>query len=212
MLRGCPLPRENKDAQAPWQLESLWPCRTGIEQQRLAEPFDFRLVGMAKDADVRLDFLEKHSSALCELPAFIQNMTDGDAAACQLDHGFGRTSALAIIVDVARDGGDRSDLLQLFDHGPIANVSGMENVIDASEMLLDDRIESAMGIGNHSNANGSRLVHGVATGWVPSEACTCFQSKVKGSGDFFGKAASSAFNRSALAALIGCVESHSIRP
>jgi hypothetical protein len=25
---------------------------------------------------------------LCQLPAFIQNMTDGDVAACQFDHGL----------------------------------------------------------------------------------------------------------------------------
>ena len=44
-------------------------------------------------------------------------------------------------------GGDRRDLLQVFDHGPIANVLGVENVIDASEMSSD----------------GSLLIHGVAT-------------------------------------------------
>ena len=164
MLRGCPLPRENKDAQAPWQLESLWPCRTGIEQQRLAEPFDFRLVGMAKHADIRLFALKKGSSFLRQLPAFILNMTDGDAAACQFDHGLGRKYALSVIVDIARDGGDRSDLFQLFNHGPIANVSGMKDVIDPFEMSPDGQIEQAMGIGNYSDPNGSALVHGVATG------------------------------------------------
>jgi hypothetical protein len=40
----------------------------------------------------------------------------------------------------------------------------MEDVIDASEMSPDGRIESAMGIGNHSDPNGSALVHGAATG------------------------------------------------
>ena len=33
-----------------------------------------------------------------------------------------------------------------------------------------------MGIGNHSDPNGAPLVHGVTTGWDPSEACTCFAS------------------------------------
>ena len=88
----------------------------------------------------------------------------------------------------------------------------MENVIDTFEMPSNRWIEEAMGIGNHADPNGSLPIHGAATGWDPSETCTCFQSNVNGSGDFFGKAASSAFNRSALAALIGCVESHSIRP
>ena len=38
-------------------------------------------------------------------------------------------------------GDDRSDLLQLFDHGSIANVPGVENVIDASKMSSNRRIE-----------------------------------------------------------------------
>ena len=96
---------------------------------------------MAKDAEVWLVFLEERSSFFRQLPAFVQNMTDGDAAACQFDHGLGRKSALFIIVDVAGDGGDRSDLLQLLDHGPIANVPGVENVIDALKMSSNRRIE-----------------------------------------------------------------------
>jgi hypothetical protein len=68
-------------------------------------------------------------------------MPDGDAAACQFDHGLGRKSALFIIVDVAGDGGDRSDLLQLFDHGPITNIPGVENMIDACKMSSNRRIE-----------------------------------------------------------------------
>ena len=43
-------------------------------------------------------------------------------------------------------------------------------------MSPNGRIESAMGIGNHSDPNGAPLVHGVTTGWDPSEACTCFAS------------------------------------
>ena len=88
---------------------------------------------MAKDADVRLFALKKRSPVLRELPAFVQEMTNGDAEACQFDHGLGRRSALTII-DITGNGDDRSDLLQLFDHGPIANVSGVENVIDAFKM------------------------------------------------------------------------------
>jgi hypothetical protein len=68
-------------------------------------------------------------------------MTDGDAAACQFDHGLGGKSALFIIIDVAGDGGDRSNLLQLFDHGLIANIPGVENVIDALKMSSNRRIE-----------------------------------------------------------------------
>jgi hypothetical protein len=119
---------------------------------------------MTKDADVWSFAIQKGSPVLRELPAFIQNMTDGDAAACQFDHGLGRKSALFIIIDVAGDGGDWRDLLQLFDHRPIANVPGVENVIDTSEVSPDGRIEQTVGVGNHSDPNGSALLHGVATG------------------------------------------------
>jgi len=138
-FNGTALDRD--DANAAWQTKSFHPGRTRIEEQRLAEPFNFRLMRMTKDAEVWLGFLEKHSSVLRELPAFIQNMTDGDAAACQFDHGLGRKSALFIIIDVAGDGGDRSDLLQLFDHGPITNIPGVENMIDACKMSSNRRIE-----------------------------------------------------------------------
>ncbi len=63
-----------------------------------------------KDADVRLFAIQKCSSVLRQLPAFVQNMTDGDAATSQLDHDFGRESALFLIVDVAGNRCDRSDL------------------------------------------------------------------------------------------------------
>ena len=96
---------------------------------------------MAKDTNVRSFAIQKGSSTLRELSAFIQNMTDGDAAACQFDHGLGRKYALFIFIDVAGDGGDRSNLLQLFNHGPIANVPRVENVIDAFEMSSNRRIE-----------------------------------------------------------------------
>ena len=63
--------RENKDAHTPWKFESLRTCRSWIEQQCLTEPFGFRLVGMAKDADVRLFALKKRSPVLREFPAFV---------------------------------------------------------------------------------------------------------------------------------------------
>jgi hypothetical protein len=148
----------------PWEVESLWARRARIEQQRLAEPFNLGLMRVAKDADIRSFAIQKGSPVFRELPDFIQNMTDGDAVACQFDHGLGRKSSPFIIVDVAKDGGDRRDLLQLFNHGSIADVSGVENVIDASEVSPDGRIKQAMGVGNHSDTNGSAVVHGAMTG------------------------------------------------
>jgi hypothetical protein len=66
------------------------------------EPFAFRLMSVAKDADVRLFAIQEGSPGLCELPAFIHNATDRDAEAGQSDHRLGRKSALSLIVDVVK--------------------------------------------------------------------------------------------------------------
>ena len=51
-------------------------------------------MGVAKDADIWMFVLQERSSFFRQFPAFIQNMTDGDAEACQVDHGLGRKPAL----------------------------------------------------------------------------------------------------------------------
>jgi hypothetical protein len=56
---------------------------------------------MTKNADVWLLAVQKGSPVLRHLPAFVQNMPDGDAAACQFNDGLGRRYALFVIVDVA---------------------------------------------------------------------------------------------------------------
>jgi hypothetical protein len=158
------LSRNDKDAQPARQLESLRSCRSWIEEQCLAEPFNFRLVRVTEDADIRLFTIQKGSPVSCELPAFIHHMPESNTDSKECHHSFRWKPTLFVPVDVAGDGGDRRDLLQLFDYGPITNVPGVENVIDASEMSPDGRIEQAMGIGNYSDSNGSALVHGAATG------------------------------------------------
>ena len=132
---------ETQKTNATGKCESLWPCRSWIEQQRFAEPFRFGLMRMTKDADIGLFAFKKCETFLYQLPAFVHDMTDRDAAACQFDHGLGRKSTLFIRVDVAGDGGDWRNLPQLFDHGATADVPSVENVIDAFEMLSNRWIE-----------------------------------------------------------------------
>ena len=95
---------ETQKADASGKGESLWSCRSWIEQQRFAEPFRFWLMCVAKDADIGLFAFKKCSSFFRQFPAFIQNMTDGDAEACQVDHGLGRKPALVIATHIAGDG------------------------------------------------------------------------------------------------------------
>ena len=49
-------------------------------------------------------------------------------------------------------GGDWNDLLQLLDDGSLANVSGVEYMIDACEMSSNRRIENTMGIGDYADS------------------------------------------------------------
>ena len=71
-----------KNAKPPRQYEPFRASRAGIEQKSRSVPVRFWLVGMAEHADVRLFALKKRSSAFRQLPAFVQDMTNGDAEAC----------------------------------------------------------------------------------------------------------------------------------
>ena len=59
---------------------------------------------VAEDADIGLFAFKKCETFFCQLPAFVHNMTDRDAAACQFDHGLGRKPALVIAIHIAGDG------------------------------------------------------------------------------------------------------------
>src|SRR5262249_52213806 len=81
-----------------------------------------------------------------------------------------------------------------------------------TKMLLNHRIEKPMGIRQDTDTKHSGSIHEPAPACASSDARTFAHSKVKGAGLNFGMAVSSALNRSALAPLIGWVESHSTRP
>ena len=93
----------SKNTHTPQKFEPPWPGRAGIEQQSLTEPLRSWLVRVAEDADIWMFTLQERPPLFRHLPAFVQDMTDGDAAACRFDHDLGRKSALSIIVHVFRD-------------------------------------------------------------------------------------------------------------
>jgi hypothetical protein len=132
---------ETQKTKTSGQLESLWSSRSGVEEQRLAEPFNFRLVRVTEDANIKLRTIQKGSPVFCEPPAFIHHMPESSADSKECYHSFRWEPTLFIPIDVAGDGGDRSDPLQLFDHGPITYVPGVENVIDPFKMSSNRRIE-----------------------------------------------------------------------
>jgi hypothetical protein len=91
-------------------------------------------------------------------------MADGDATARQLNYDLGRKPTLFTIVNVTENDCDWRNLLQLLNDGSLANVPGVEDMIDASEVSPDSWVEQAVSIGNYSDPNGSALVHRAAPG------------------------------------------------
>ena len=94
-------------------------------------------MGMPEDADIWMFMLQECPPFFRQLPPFIQNMTNGDTEACQFDYSLRRKYTLFTVIDVAGDGGDRRDQLQLLEDGSLANISGVEYMIDVSEVLHD---------------------------------------------------------------------------
>jgi len=108
---------------------------------------------VAKDTDVGVFSIQKASPFACELPAFIHDVTDGDAEAGQFDDRLWWKSTLLKPIDIAGDGRHGSKKLKLLDDESCADITGMNNVIDASEVSYDRRIKQAVGVGNNADAN-----------------------------------------------------------
>jgi hypothetical protein len=76
-------------------------------------------------------------------------MPDRDSEPTQLEDRLGREPTPAIAVHVARYGRHRGERLELGDDGPVADVSGMEDVIHASEVPQDRAVEQAVRVRDH---------------------------------------------------------------
>ena len=84
------------------------------------------------------------------------------------DVGLGQLGAGAFAVDVAADRGDGSDFGELVEYGDFANVTAMEDAIDAGERGSDFGTKEAVGVGDDSEfhvfriscAGGGRLREG----------------------------------------------------
>lgn len=82
----------------------LGPAEPGLNEQHLAEPFNFWLMRVAEDADIWMFTLQERPSFFRHLSAFVQNMANSDAKAGQLDHGLGWESTLLVPIDIAVNG------------------------------------------------------------------------------------------------------------
>src|SRR2546430_3269929 len=74
------LPALNRqDPQPAWQRKALGTRRAGIEEQRIAEPFGFRLMRVAEDADIGPFPIQERSPLVSQLSAFIHDVPDRHA-------------------------------------------------------------------------------------------------------------------------------------
>jgi len=104
---------KSQKTDAPRTRESFRSRGSWIEQQRLTEPFCSRLMRVTEDADIGV-FTFKTCAVVCRhLPAFVQNMTDGDAAACQFGHDLRRQSTLVEPINIVVGHCDRGSALSL---------------------------------------------------------------------------------------------------
>jgi hypothetical protein len=113
-----------------------------------------RLMGMAKDTDVRPGPIKKGSPVFGQLSSFIQNVADRDLPTGDRNHCLWWKSALFVSIDVAGDGGHRSNRLQLLNHGSLADVTGVNNMIHIPKILWDGWIKKTMRIGKHTDPYG----------------------------------------------------------
>ena len=143
------------------QLEALRTSRSGIEQQRVSEPFVLRLMRMTEDTDVRPGPIEKRFSLFGQLSRFKHDVPNRDADTIQLDYGFCGETALFILIDIARDSRHGSNRLKLIDNGSSTNVAGVDNMIHVMEMPHNHRVEEAVGIGNNPDADRPQAFHGL---------------------------------------------------
>src|SRR5262245_4519321 len=160
-------------------------------------------MAMTEDTDIWFVRIQPSSRVVCQLSFLIQHMAHGNRFAVPTDHDLSRKSASLVLVDIAGHGYHRCKTFERLDYPSIADVSCVHYRGHADKMSFDRGIIEPVSIGNDPDANGPTLLHGVATGWTPSESCTFFQSNVNGSGIIFGKDANSALSSSARAVLIG---------
>lgn len=107
---------------------------------------------MTKDTNVWSGASEKRSPFFAQLPCFKHDMPNRNTEPIQVQQRLGRKTALLVLVYVAGNRRHWSDVLQVIDDGGLADITGMHDMIDMLEMLLDCQVEQAMRVGDDSDA------------------------------------------------------------
>ena len=123
-----------------------------------------RTMTVAEYTDVGLFLVQPLFCFQCQHPALEQDVADSNRHPGATDHTHTWEPALFKLIDIAGDGNDRSDPLELTDYTEIADITGVQDGCDTREVFDECRIEEAMRIGNHTDTGLPPGVHGVATG------------------------------------------------
>jgi len=79
----------------------------------------------------------------------MDGVNEVEESAGQLDgFGFGELGAVAVGVDVAADGGDRGELAQGTENARVADISGVEDVVDSAQRGERFGAQQAVGVGD----------------------------------------------------------------
>lgn len=132
------------------EAEAAGPATSRVEEQDALAAFDERLVGVAEDDQGDAG----GGGVKVKLGDRVEHV---DQVSGELD-GFGRGQAGAGTgaVDVAANGGDRGDGAEGIKDGRVADITGVEDGVDAGDGGEDLGSEEAVGVGKDGEAHGSR--------------------------------------------------------
>ena len=75
----------------------------------------------------------------------------------QQNLGFRKSAARSAVIDIAADGGDRCDALKRFEDGRIADISKMQDVLNASEFRNHFGTQQAMRVADDADFHRPKL-------------------------------------------------------
>lgn len=125
---------------------------------------------MSKDADIGLLLIEPGLRLFSDAAFFIQYVAQGYLASASANDDSSGESAFLVIIDIAGNNRDGSELLQALNDTSVSNISCMKNFSHAYKMFFDSRIIKPVRISNHSDTKLPTLCYGVTTVCTPSDS------------------------------------------
>jgi hypothetical protein len=123
------------------EVEAAGAAASGVEVEDALAVLDAWLVGVAVEDDAEAGGLGLD----VEVGKVVEHV---DEAAAELEgFGGGEVGAGAVAVDVAANGGDGSNVAEGFEDVGVADVAGVEDVVDAREEREKLWAEEAVGVG-----------------------------------------------------------------